>query len=171
VHQGQHAGVRQLNGDYLERWAIKVLVGMLSSGNVSRTDGVRVKDLHASERLTLDARRLYLGVLFGDTPMPDGGGFHLFLSPRARLENQLEIVLNSHPPGHPEHGLICAVTVQMLGLYFSTAFTILRSEHETLWYRPRAIDLDGRGRLELQWQNTPSNEIVELSRTKEVHDG
>ena len=121
-----------------------------------------LQDTSTTDRATI------LAALFGDTAMPEGGGFYLFLSPRAQLQNQLEITLNTRPAGHAEQGLVFAVTVQMLGLYFSVAFTILTSEHETLWYRPRAIDFDGRGRVDLEWQDHSSNEIVELRRTRGV---
>lgn len=157
----QQVGTCVINGDLIERWAIKALAGMLSSGNVSRTDGARVKDMPAADWLTQAARQHYLSVLFGERAMPDGWGFYLFLSP-SLPENQIELVLNTHPRGHPEAGLVYAITVRMHGLYFSTAFTTIASEHERLWYRPRCIDFDGLGRIELKWKGASSGEIVEL---------
>ena len=66
AHEGREVGVHLFEGEDLERWALKMLLGRLASGNVRWHNG-------SKERPEISL--LYLRILFGEEDMPDGCGF------------------------------------------------------------------------------------------------
>lgn len=165
VQAEQRTGEHEIDGDLIERWSLKALYGMLTSGNALRHDGVSVKSVPIAEGLAEDGRKRILPIIFAREPMPSAWGLHVSLSPRARLDHQFAIVPNTHPSG-PEQGRVYAVTVQMMGLYLTTALTSVKSDHERIWYRPQVLDLDGMATLRLSWAGESTAEAVNLFRTK-----
>jgi hypothetical protein len=161
ARQGK-AGAISVQGEHVERWGLKVLAGMLWSGNANRVDGIPVRNSAVTTFLAHGMRENYLRVLFDGMELPEGWGLNVFLSPRSSVRNQVEIILNSQPPGHPEEGLIYGITTQLLGFYFATTMTRVTSSAETLWNRPPSVDFFGRAVATFRWRRPTSTPPVQL---------
>jgi hypothetical protein len=146
---GPHAGSRIFDGEDLERWAMKVLLGLTVSGNVAsgqkKARAVEVPDL-------------YLRILFGEEDMPQRCGFMYVAAEVPDLEaNQLALALNHCPlDGSERSGQVYGITVRMLNSFqYTTSITepLETLNDEPLYYRPAGIQLGDpeRGRLRLRW--------------------
>ena len=74
--KGREVGAHQFEGEDLERWALKMLLGRLASRNVR---------WHNRSKERPEIPLLYLRILFGEEDMPDGCGFFYVGDPVRRL--------------------------------------------------------------------------------------
>jgi len=146
---GPHAGSRIFDGEDLERWSMKALLGLTVSGNIASGG----KKARASE-----VPELYLRILFGDEEIPERCGFMYIVAKIPSLEaNQLTLALNHHPlDGSERSGRVFGLTVRMLNSFqYVTSITepLETLNNEPLYYRPTRIQLGDpeRGRLGLRW--------------------
>jgi hypothetical protein len=149
AHEGREVGAHEFDGEDFERWAIKVLLGLVVSGTLFGTDG---KEATVPE--------LYLSILFGDEDMPEGCGF-LYIGDRVDgLDaDLLNVAVNRYPPDDPEAGSIFGVTIRLPGFQFMTTVTArLAVEKQRIFHRPGGFQLGvpERGRVGFRW-TPPSN--------------
>jgi hypothetical protein len=156
AHQGHNVGTHDFDGEELERWALKVLLGMGASGNLL-VDGQKDR---------MEAPDLHLRILFGEDEMPEGCGFY-YISGHvpALTADCLSIGLERYPVGDREAGAVYGVTVRLLDFQFVTSITQrLAPGPLKLEYRPHGFILDypERGRVRLRWNRTPSTKVLVL---------
>ncbi|MGE0396458.1 MAG: hypothetical protein AB7T06_07050 [Kofleriaceae bacterium] len=170
---GPHAGSRIFDGEDLERWAMKALLGLAVSGNIA-SGGKKARAAEVPE--------LYLRILFGDEEMPARCGFKYIAAKVPDLEaNQLTLALNHHPlDGGERSGQVFGLTIRMLNSFqYATSITepLETLNDEPLYHRPAGIQLGDpeRGRLGLRWGGgewRPGQGIVISLATKvPPHDG
>lgn len=130
-------GTTTLKGDLVERWAIKVLVGMVTSGAV-RVGGERVKATSPPQGL--------LDVLFGVHELPPPRGFYFTM--HDERDEGLKIKLQR------VGDIVVGITIQFLALRFLTWLTdqATPAPAEQLFYRPAGLDFGKLGRLMLDWR-------------------
>jgi hypothetical protein len=125
-HDGKSFGEVVLDGDKIERWTLKVLSGLLASGNTRRADGTSTKGTAPPVH--------WNRVLFGHDRMPADRGLHFF--ERAQGDGkELAVTINSHA----EDNRIYGITIQMLGLNLHLCLQKL------VWERPEKCILRPRG--------------------------
>jgi hypothetical protein len=139
-HDGRTGIIESLSGEHLDRWALKVLAGMLSSGNFVRKSGMRAQEPPPEQQL---------GIMSGEETVPDGWSLYLLLSPKATTGNRSNSS-STRVRQDQTRDRSSIVTIRVLGLYFSCAMTALSSA-ETLWHRPTSIHLGRLVRVDLQW--------------------
>ena len=161
---GRDVGWHTINGDCLERWAMKMIFGGVASGNLLGKDGQpAVKTVPPVE---------YLRMLFEDAPLSPGMGFYYNASPIAGNPVDLRVTFNTYPDDAPtaDAGALFGITVTLLGFTFVMSLRSLGPEGITLRlrYRPLGfvfVDSSGeRGRLRLEWSDAHSNDVILLRR-------
>jgi hypothetical protein len=156
AHQGHHVGARDFDGEDLERWALKVLLGLGASGNL----------LIEGQSERMEAPDLYLRILFGREEMPEGCGFYYIGGHIPAFDADcLSIGVERYPAGDYEAGAVYGVTIRLLDFQFVTSITQrLAPGPQKLEYRPHGFILDDpeRGRVRLQWNRTPSTKVLVL---------
>jgi len=144
-------GVNSFNGEIVERWMIKVLCGLLASGNISRTDG-----LPSSQNLPL----WLLEILFGHKTMPANWGLRFFDVTEPQM-SELEVTLNSHRDGR-----IWGIRIGFVGFNFQVALMRVNYTGSGInVYRPRALVLEDEGRIQFDWSDSTLKQEVNISRT------
>lgn len=142
--EGRHVGTHQFDGENVERWAIKLMLGAIASGNLIGEAGCKMA-------IPLQ----YLQVLFGREAMAEGSGFHYVGDSIDGFDADLMTVgLNSNPHGHAEEGDIFGVTVRFPGFQFVTTMnTSLEVAKQRVSHRPDGFLLGApeRGRIGLRW--------------------
>jgi hypothetical protein len=156
AHQGQDIGTHDFDGEDLERWALKVLLGLGVSGDLL-VDGQKER---------MEAPDLHLRILFGEDEMPEWCGFY-YIGGRlpAFTADCLSLGLERYPADHCEAGAVYGVTVRLLDFQFVTSITQrLAPGPQKLEYRPHGFILDNpeRGRVRLRWNRTPSTKVLVL---------
>ena len=145
AHAGRDVGTHVFIGADLERWAIKVLLGLIVSGNFFGKDGQQTP---VPER--------YVRILFGEEELPEGCGFFYIGDPVEGLDaDLLDVAINRYPPNHPEAGSIFGITIRLPSFQFVTTVTCrLQVDKQRLYYRPRGFQLGEpeRGRVGLIWR-------------------
>jgi hypothetical protein len=168
IHSGakSHAIVTiSLNGDFFERWLLKVLCGFMASGNSFSKEGQSVPQQPSRE---------FVRFLFGDDPLPAGFGFY-FLS-----EGPPPVAPHTHNFGfaalsrNGEHTgfLMSVANVQFLLAMKNPGSTpdgLLRGS----FYRPRFIkfanSLNGNAcQINLHWSRPGSDLGITLRFTPEA---
>lgn len=139
-----------LSGDLLERWAVKVLVGMIVSG-AARVDGIAVRT---------QPPQAVLDVLFGLRDLSSPRGFYFVI--HEEHDGGLKIKVNTAPRGHELEGIAFGITIQFLAFRFMTWLHRLPPEHKSLIYRPAGFDFAGLGRIDLEWSKGAANPAVPL---------
>lgn len=154
-----------LDGEDLERWAIKVMFGLFASGGsrVVSTDGTPV------ERSTTIPRR-YMRILFGDAKMPKGTGFayahSVFEDLRpASVRCRVDWTLGNAVPN--------SIVFSLVGFTWITTL-----DHEAPpphLYRPSDFDIGDTGRVTLHWngarRNVRGNPRIKLFEQVEQKEG
>lgn len=156
AHQGQDIGTHDFDGEDLERWALKVLLGLGVSGDLL-VDGQKER---------MEAPNLHLRILFGEDEMPEWCGFY-YIGDRvpAFTADCLSLGLERYPADHCEAGAVYGVTIRLLDFQFVTSITQrLAPGPQKLEYRPHGFILNNpeRGRLRLRWNRTPSTKVLVL---------
>jgi len=124
--EGRSFGEIVLDGDKIERWTLKVLSGLLASGNMRRADGSSTKGFVPPVN--------WNRVLFGLDRMPADRGLHFFERPQGDAK-ELAVTINSHAADNRIYG----ITIQMLGLNLHLCLQKL------VWERPEKCILRPRG--------------------------
>ena len=160
-HDGKSVGWRELDGEDLERWALKTLFGLIASGNITFAEGVE------NERPTPPIE--YLRVLFGDDDVPDGGGLSLIRKPMPDMDQTSEMIIKPlvYPLGDLKAGRVAGVVVYILGVGFYATVNH-RFLDDVLLHRPLGIafgDRGAQGCLALRWNHTAANEVLVVKRT------
>lgn len=127
AHDSDDAGDAQFDGEVLERWALKVLLGLLASGTLFGTEGREMP-------IPLG----WLRVLFGHAAVPVGCGFFYVGDPVEGMDaDLLSVACNRFPQGHEEAGNIFGITLQFPGFRFLTCpFLRLEANKQRLVHRP-----------------------------------
>jgi len=153
VHKGINVGNHEFNGADIERWALKVLLGLAMSGNLRGVDGRRARahDLPAQ----------YLRILFDEEAMPVGCGLYYVGDPIDNVDaGLLDISVNHYPLGHANAGEVFGITIKLLRFQFVVS-VMARIEVKTqrIWYRPGEFCFGAPplGRIALQW--TPPSKV------------
>lgn len=149
VAEGKETRVA-IRGDLLERWALKVLVGMIVSG-AARIDGTKVK-AHPPQPI--------LDVVFGLRELPTPRGFYFAI--HDEHDDGLKIKVNTAPHGHELEGVALGITVQLLAFRFLIWLNPVAPGHPHFIHRPVGIDFGALGQIELQWRQGASNGNIPL---------
>jgi hypothetical protein len=154
---GQQAGDRLLDGEDVERWAVKVLLGLTTSGNVLGANG-------KPERLETVPEQ-WLRYLFGDEAAPQGCGFYYVGDGIDGFDaDLLDVAVNRWPPGDPQEGFVFGVTIKLGRFQFVTApFAKLEVEKQRLIHRPAEFKIGEPEclRVQLRWE-PPSTRVLIL---------
>jgi hypothetical protein len=157
AHEGRDVGAHDFDGEDLERWALKVLLGMTASGNVL---------LDGRKERAEEIPGMHLRILFGEQEMPEWCGFYYVGGPVPDLDaDLLNVAFEQHPAGHAEAGAVYGVTVRLLDFTYVTSITQrLLPGKQQLSYRPHGFILGDpeRGRVRLRWKRTPSDQVLVL---------
>jgi hypothetical protein len=155
AREGREVGVNLFEGEDLERWALKILLGRTASGNVR---------WHNGDKERPEIPLLYLRILFGEEDMPDGCGFFYISDPVDGLDSEgLDVAINTYPPEAIEAGRIFGVTVNLLGFQFMTSVTgRLEVAKQRIWHRPGSLQLGEpeRGRVSLRWEGPSTINLI-----------
>ncbi len=153
---GEDVGTRVFQGEDLERWALKVLIGTTTSANVVGADGQKdvletVPDQH-------------LRILFGEAEMPTGCGFYYVGDAVADIHaDLLNVALMRYPDGDPYAGMIFGVLIKLLGFQFvTTVVTQLTVVKQRVWHRPCAFKVGDRCIIGLRWLSTDADPNLAL---------
>jgi hypothetical protein len=156
-----------LDGEDLERWALKVMFGLFASGSseLVGTDGERVP------RSTAIPRK-HLRVLFGDARMPKRAGFYYAHSVFGHLKPTSVRCRVDHTPGSTVPGSIVFSLVGFTWITTLTTNALLPAPgREPYVYRPSDFVIGDTGRLTLRWNGVrrklPGNGSVKLFEKKE----
>lgn len=159
--EGRDVGWHTIDGEDLERWAMKAAVGYLESDNILDRD--------ATTRITTDGvPEWWLRYLFGEQELPMGIGMHVLASgiPEGLRAGLLTVAVATYPEGHAQAGMFHGVYINLVGLLFLvTVEPDLSFMPDELVYRPLGIQLGHampRGCVCLRWQRTPSREHIIL---------
>lgn len=155
AHAGRHVGTHDFDGEDLERWALKVMLGLGASGTVV-ADGTAERAEEIPE--------LHLRILFGEEEMPEWCGFYYIGGPIPGYNADLfSVGFRSYGADHADAGKIFGITIRLLDFQFLTSITQrLLPGPQKLVYRPHGFilhDLE-RGRVRLRWRWTPSKEVL-----------
>lgn len=145
-----HGTRRSLVGDDIERWALKVLVGMVASGG-AHLDGRKVRAL--PDRPVLDA-------LFGFRTLPSPLGFYLVK--HSDTDDGLKISVERPPPGHEMAGRAFGITIQIVTFRFLTWLGSKPPQGANLVHRPAGLDFGPLGRIDFQWSQGASHPAERL---------
>lgn len=152
AQKGDNIGCHIFDGEDIERWAMKVLLGLAMSGNLRGRDGRPAKAYALPEQ--------YLRILFAEESMPDGCGFFYVGDPIDDIDaGLLDVSINHYPLDHQNAGEVFGVTIKLLGFQFITSVMArIEVERQRIWYRPGEFRFGkpDRGRIALRW-TPPSN--------------
>lgn len=160
THKGEKVGWVLLNGEDIERWMMKILFGILASGNIKQRDGNATQK--ASPPIT------YLNILFGNQAMNPGWGLRfLELAETAPLQkNQIEITINTGmvKPG-PSHPIIYGIRIGLMGLNLHTCLKQLPNTEnlqEKTHYRPKRLYFGEQATIDITWPDPKFNQALIL---------
>lgn len=164
VH-GHRVGEHEFDGEDLERWAVKLMLGIGVSGNVSYPGVGKVIAKAVPEE--------YLRIVFSEAEMPPGCGFGYLGAPLTGLEglNNLSWVLNHYVNGE-EAGRVFGITVKVFSC-FQYLTTVLAPVEELngihVYRRPGGfvLGVPERGHIRLRWGGQRTNAaslILRLTR-------
>jgi hypothetical protein len=160
-HQGRHDGWRDIDGNAIERWAIKVMTGMLVSGNLhwTRREGEKMEEVPIE----------MLNIMFGEAEIDDGCGFYFSFIPPEQMgdepDPQVQLQVLPYPDDDPtDAGKVMGIEVRILGFRFTVAaFAQLQSTARVLWHRPPGFLFGPNGGIRLRWNRTNSTAMVGLT--------
>lgn len=164
AHDGEMIGWREFHGEDIERWAMKTLFGLISSGNLKFSEGVE----NDRPSPPLDHHR----VLFSEDELPEVKGLALTnASPRDDEDASKNVVIRPlvYPIDHPMAGRVVGIVVRILGLeFYVPAGAWFPDEHQ-----PRPLGILFRQRTEhairvlgcvaLRWASSASDVFVSLT--------
>ena len=135
---GEAIGERLIDGEDLERWALKALLGKLTSGHAIGKTGAPTR--------TSDIPTNYIRILFGEDSFPYGCGLYLGGS-------------KSHPPNRRGVELTAISADGYPGIFgaslsigdFDFILSLNRRMDPRDLYRPSKLRLEGSGIVRLRW--------------------
>lgn len=147
AYEGQEVGSHLFDGEDIERWALKVLLGRLSSG-LRLADGRTERGEEIPE--------MYLQILFGEREMPEGCGFFYLCDPIKGFSEpaKLVVALAQWPPGEPDEGKVYGAAIRLPGFQFLLSVTgRFEGGKVRLIRRPGGFQLGSpeRGRVGMRW--------------------
>lgn len=151
---GVEIGNHEFDGDDLERWAIKLLLGANASNNIADSEG----RAYNSGEPPLD----YLQFLFGERDVHPGCGF-MFASSLEGMEEKTNLSWRPLSFRQGTSELIHGVTIKVANC-FQFLTTVVTSRENIggvhLWHRPTGFvfqDQGGRdsGHIKLHWPDRP----------------
>jgi hypothetical protein len=144
---GHSVGTVEIDGDALERWALKMLVGFAASRNLCPVDGSRIGKAIPPES--------WLQLIFCETDFPEGCGFYFSEQPIREVDHSFAVHFFTAPSGS-----LIGVGVQLFGFTFIVGIW-RASDTRTLWYRPRGFSLSDnkgeKGEILLSWEDALSS--------------
>ena len=162
------AGAHVFDGEDLERWALKVLLGLGVSGNLAASED--------GEKLGPRVPELYLRILFGEEALPERCGFFYVGDPIKLMEGDaLNVKFMTYPQGDPEVGKVYGVILKLRFFTFVMSVTNSLSPvlnvpdgaggltRHRLSYRPNGFivgEKGDRGRIGLRWDQVLSGDNV-----------
>lgn len=153
-----------LDGEDLERWAIKVMFGLFASGS-SRIVGT---DGEAVPRTTPIPRR-HLRVLFGETAIPKGAGFHYAHTVFEDLRPTSVRCRVDYAPGSKVPN---SIVFSLVGFTWIT--TLDDPAPAPHLYRPSDFDIGDTGKVTLHWdgarRKVPGNPRIKLVEIVEQNE-
>lgn len=134
-HKGEGVRVVTVPGVHVERWLLKVMCGLIASGNVARVDGVAVP-----RELPIE----WVRVLFGE-PMPDGWGLY---APASTMSDRVHHDLRVAAPMTAD-GVIGRLQFVFYGV--ALELSLGRMPDGVAAYRPEALTFKPSGRINFAW--------------------
>jgi hypothetical protein len=139
-----------ISGDMLERWALKVLAGMMVSGT-ARVDGIPIK---------VPAPLALVDVVFGARDIRSPRGFYFVV--HNEFDGGLKIKVHTGHPGTELEGIALGISVQFLAFRYMTWLRSTPVASTELLYRPAALDFGPVGRIDFQWKDGPGSGDIPL---------
>jgi len=147
-----------IQGEYLERWALKVLVGMTVSG-AARLDGIPVRAVPSPA---------VLDVVFGMRDLSPPRGFHFVVHRDSDDGYKVKIDRVTPGRGHELEGVALGITIQILSFRFMTLLLPMRVDPRVAIYRPAGIDFGSKGRIDLRWKAGPATPHIPIALSMSV---
>lgn len=133
AHEEHLARPVQFDGELLERWSLKALIGAIATGSLFGADGRRSA-----------IPEPWLRALFGHILLPVGCGFYYINEPFGREVELMSIGPAVCPDGHPEVGSFYGVIVQFAGFRYLTSLGERFEDMSSLTYRPSGFVFGAR---------------------------
>lgn len=164
---GRDIGEHVFDGEDLERWAIKLMLGIGASGNVTYPGIGKVTAAEVPEE--------HLQILFGEREMRPGCGFKFARLPGMESNTALTWHLNHLLEG-PEAGQVFGITIKVANWFqFLTTPTVPVSELNGvhLHHRPGGFVIGvpkQQGHIKLRWRDKPydGSLILRLSTSSRI---
>jgi hypothetical protein len=143
-HRRQRFGEVAVEGEDLERWGIKALLGFATSGAALGPDGKKL--------LVRSAPDGYVRALFGEAELGEGCGLYLTDKrvPPDRIRRGVSLSIVTDTGEHT--GQIVGLAAALADLPFVVTFAAGLPSLQC--YRPRGIHLVGSGKLRLDWSSS-----------------
>jgi hypothetical protein len=148
---GRHVGDHEFDGEDLERWALKLMLGVVASGNtpyaVGKLGGQKIPEEH-------------LRVLFGERELRPNCGFKFSQVSHAEDQTALNWNLNHFAEG-PQTGEIFGITIKIANWFqFLTTVTVPVDvlNGVRLAHRPTGFVIgvpEEQGHIKLRWRDRP----------------
>lgn len=151
LRNGKDIGNHSFQGADLERWAIKVLLGLTASGSLRGATGEHVKP--AAFPL------IYLRILFAHECMPEDCGLYYHKRQIEPVAGELlTINVNHYPSYHEYSNEVFGLTIRLIGLEFLVSVTARLTDARDYTYRPGELRFQGRarGNIFLRWNPPPT---------------
>lgn len=130
------------DGEDIERWALKAMLGFMTSGNARHPSG-------DGRLVVTSVPESYLRLLFGEGPWPPGAGMYLLdETVPSRLVGGVSITLAAAEGGEYA-GKTLGPVITFAGLSFLVSIAAEVSSLTS--HRPRELELDGGGVIEFHW--------------------
>ena len=146
-------GWHLLSGEDIEKWMLKLLIGLVASNNVYNSEKTDVNDAPLEN---------WVNILYGSKDMPDGWGLYLFELPK-NTEPQKEpirISVSSHEPNSEAW----VMGVGLMGFNFLLNMTTYHVKNpDVTLYHPWLLDFGNDTAIEFSWENSNYEKIVEIS--------
>lgn len=147
-HQDEEVGERFFDGEDIERWAIKAMLGFVTSGNARGPAA-------GGKLVARSVPDWYVRVLFGEEQLEDGCGLYLldqWVPPEQRTGGVSLAVVTSEDG--PYAGMIAGIATSIANVSFVVTATAQISSLTR--YRPSEIQLGDKGALVLRWAGVNS---------------
>lgn len=146
---------RQFKGEYIEKWMLKTICGLIASNQISQDN----------QRNQVKLKDIYIDILFNNKKFPEGWGL-FFKIPDNNEIHKFDCV--SFMPMIGEGEIKCA---EFLFHNFRFYLILGKPTDPTLWgfkhiFQIRLTDGKATKTIELHWDNLEDNLMVELTRSK-----
>lgn len=146
--------IRVFSGEDVERWMLKTVCGMVSSGQVAFGRVVESRQM----------AQVWVDVLYGACPWPEGWGLYFGGSDRMYHSSSFSFL----PMSQPASGRVMAADLEINGMRFRLALGKPDDPARFGTFRPRSLIFEQDGvkkYIELSWQDQNLQQLALLSRT------